>query len=84
MEKPLDSARSKRGKQTAQKAKSPPKRKTKSKKQAVKETSGQKTVQVVSEACLTDPEDNQTLASLQEKKTKDKTMKRGAQKERQE
>ena len=50
------------------------------KKQAVKETSAQKTVQLVSEACLTDPEDNETLASLQEKKAKEKTAKRSAQK----
>ena len=80
MEKPLSSARSKRGKQSAEKAKSPPKRKSKSKKQGVKETGGEKTVELLSEACVTDPEDNETLASLQEKKTRERTMKRGVQK----
>ena len=81
MEMTLSSVRSKRGKQTAVKARSPTKRKTTSKKQPLKQTApSKKTVQVISELSATDLEDSETLASLLEKKTKQKAMKRAAQK----
>ena len=80
MQKTLSSARSKRGKQSAVKARSPAKSNTTTKKQAPKETLSKKSVQVTTECFVTDPEDNETLASLQEKRTKDKAIKRGAQK----
>ena len=80
MEMTLSSVRSKRGKQSAVKARSPAKRKRTSKKQPLKETPSKKAVQVISEFSGTDPEDKQMLASLQEKKTKQKAMKGAAQK----
>ena len=76
----LSSARCKRGKQSAVKARSSAKRKTSTKNQPVKEMPSKKAVQLISQSSGTDPEDNQTLPSLQEKKTKQKAMRRAAQK----
>ena len=75
MVKTLSSARPKATKQSAVKTRSPVKRSTTSKKQAPKARASKKTVQVTRESPVTDPEDNETLASLQEKRTKEKTEK---------
>ena len=76
----LGSARRKTRKQSAAKPTSSAKRKTTTKNLPVKETPSKKAVQLISASSSTDPEDNQTLASLQEKKTKRKAMRLTAQK----
>ena len=80
MQKTLSSARSKKGKQTAVKAKSPAKSNTTTKKQAPKEIATKTSVQVTTDCSVTDSEDNETLASLQEKRSKEKAMTRAGQK----
>ena len=80
MVKRLTSERSKTTKQTAVKASSPAKSSTRRKTQPPKQTVSKKSVQVTREGSVTDPEDNQTLASLQEKRTKEKGLKRPGQK----
>ena len=76
----LGSARRKTSKQTATKPSSSAKRKSTSKNLPVKETASKKAVQLISAYSGTDPEDNQTLATLQHKKKQDKAMRRAAQK----
>ena len=76
----LGSARRKTSKQIATKPSSSAKRKATSKNLPVKETASKKAVQLIPAYSGTDPEDNQTLATLQHKKTKDKPMRRAAQK----
>ena len=81
METTLSSVRSKRGKQTAVKPRSPIKRKTTSKKQPLKETApSKKPVPVTSEVSSSDLEDTEMLASLAEKNRKQRAMKRAPQK----
>ena len=76
----LGSARRKTRKQSAAKPTSSAKRKTTTKNLPVKERASKKAVQLISASSGTDPEDNQTLATLQDKKTKQKAMRRAAQK----
>ena len=80
MEMPLSSARFKRGKQSPLKPTSSAKRKTSTKNQPLKEKLSKKAVQLISASSGTDPDDNQTLASLQLKKRKQKPMTHAAQK----